>query len=141
MTELKTKRNDMSPKDFINSIEDEIKRKDSLALIELFSKATGEKPEMWGSSIVGFGQYHYKSERSRQEGDWPLVAFSPRKQNLSLYLTTDGYDKYVHLLEKLGKHKTGRGCLYVNKLSDVDGSVLEKLIHEAYVDSKQLINT
>jgi uncharacterized protein YdhG (YjbR/CyaY superfamily) len=95
---------------------------------------------MWGSSIVGFGQYHYKSERSRQEGDWPLVAFSPRKQNLSLYLTIDGYTRYAQLLERLGKYKTGKGCLYINKLSDVDSSVLEELIDKAYRDSKQLLN-
>ncbi len=138
MTELKTKQNNMSPKDFINSIGDDTKREDSIALLDLFSKVTGEKPKMWGPNIVGFGQYHYKSEKSRQEGDWPLVAFSPRKQSLSLYLTIDGYDKYVHLLERLGKHKTGKGCLYINKLSDVDTSVLERLIHETYIDSKQL---
>lgn len=137
MTELKTKANDASVEDFINSIEDETKRQDSFDLLELFSKATGEKPKMWGSSIIGFGQYHYKSERSRQEGDWPLVAFSPRKQNLSLYLTIDGYDNYAHLLEELGKHKTGKGCLYINKLSDVDLSVLEQLISEAFIESKQ----
>lgn len=139
MTELKTKQNDMSSKDFIDSIDDDAKRKDAFALVDLFSNVTGEKPKMWGSSIIGFGQYHYKSEKSRQEGDWPLVAFSPRKQNLSLYLTIDGYDKYAHLLEMLGKHKTGKGCLYINKLSDVDTSVLEKLVHETYTDSKQLL--
>lgn len=140
MSELKTKLNDADAKDFINSIEDETRRRDSFELLGLFSRVTGEMPKMWGSSIIGFGQYHYKSERSRQEGDWPLVAFSPRKQNLSLYLTISGYDTYATLLNKLGKHKTGKGCLYINKLSDVDSSVLETLVNEAYIESKRLLS-
>ena len=137
MTELKTKVNDVSVHDFINSVEDETRRRDGFALLELFSSVTAEKPKMWGSSIVGFGQYHYKSEKSRQEGDWPLVAFSPRKQNLSLYLTVAGYDHYASLLDKLGKYKIGKGCLYINKLSDVDISILEKLIKETFIESKR----
>ena len=140
MSELKTTLNDADAKDFINSIEDETRRRDSFELLGLFSRVTGETPKMWGSSIIGFGQYHYKSERSRQEGDWPLIAFSPRKQNLSLYLTIGGYDTYATLLNKLGKHKTGKGCLYINKLSDVDSSVLEALVNEAYIESKRLLN-
>lgn len=139
MSELKTKVNDSSVDDFINAVEDETKRKDSFELVELFSRITGQEPKMWGSSIIGFGQYHYKSERSTQEGDWPLTGFSPRKQNLSLYLTVAGYEKYAPLLGKLGKHKAGKGCLYINKLSDVDRSVLEKLISETYVASKKLL--
>lgn len=139
MSELKTKANDASVEAFIDSIENQTKKQDSLDLLEMFSKVTGETPKMWGSSIIGFGQYHYKSERSSQEGDWPLIAFSPRKQNLSLYLTITGYDTYTALLDKLGKHKKGKGCLYINKLADVDRGVLEKLIDKTYVESKKLL--
>ena len=109
MAELKTKVTDQDPKDFLNTIEPEQKRKDSFALLEMFTKVTGEKPVMWGSSIVGFGKYHYKSERSRQEGDWLLVGFSPRKQNLTLYIM-HGNEANKELLTKLGKHKEGGGC-------------------------------
>ncbi len=140
MSELKTKENNADVKDFINTVEDTVKRQDSFDLLELFSKVTGEKPKMWGSGIVGFGKYHYKSERSQQEGDWPLIAFSPRKQNLSLYLTIGGYEKYGALLDELGKYKVGKGCLYIKRLSDVNGSILEKLISEAFTESKQLLN-
>ena len=131
MTELKTKVTKQNPKDFLNSIEPEQKRKDSFALLEMFEKITGAKAVMWGSSIVGFGKYHYKSERSIQEGDWPLVGFSPRKQNLSLYIMAGNKDSSV-LLEKLGKHKKSVGCLYVNKLSDVDQAVLARLIEISF---------
>ena len=96
----------------------------------MFKKITGEKPVMWGSSIVGFGMYHYKSERSAQEGDWLLTGFSPRKQNLTIYVMAGNKDNPE--LKKLGKHKTSVGCLYVNKLSDVDQTVLEKLIKTSF---------
>jgi Domain of unknown function (DU1801) len=109
----------------------EQKRLDSFTLLELFQKITGEKAVMWGDSIVGFGTYHYKSERSAQEGDWFLVGFSPRKQNLTLYIM-HGNDKNQELLAKLGKHKEGGGCLYINKLSDVDQKVLETLIENSF---------
>src|SRR3990167_10950235 len=127
MSELKTKPTQQSAKDFLNTVEPEEKRNDGLALLALFQKVTGEKAVMWGSSIVGFGMYHYKSERSTQEGDWPLVGFSPRKQNLTLYLML-GMTDSPDLLKKLGKHKKTVGCLYINKLIDVDLSVLEQLI-------------
>jgi uncharacterized protein YdhG (YjbR/CyaY superfamily) len=91
---------------------------------------------MWGSSIIGFGKYHYKSERSRQEGDWPLVGFSPRKQQLSLYFM-DGFDNYKSELEKLGKYKTSVSCLYVKKLSDIDKSVLKEMITKSYKNMKK----
>ena len=120
MSELKTKVNNSSVKDFLNSITDETRRKDGLALLPLFEKATGEKAKMWGTSMVGFGMYHYKSERSSQEGDWPLVAYSPRKQNLTLYVIIQQYGGLDELLKKLGKNKTSKGCLYINKLADVD---------------------
>ena len=139
MSTLKTRLNDASVDDFINTVPDEVKKKDSFALLELFSEITGEKPKMWGSSIIGFGQYHYKSERSRQEGDWPLTGFSPRKQNLSLYVMP-GFDDYQDLLDKLGKHKTSVGCLYINKLADVDLKILEKLVQKSYLDMKQKNN-
>jgi hypothetical protein len=131
MAAPKTTVNDASVKDFINEVEDEVKRQDSLALLKLFSKVTGEKPKMWGSSIVGFGSYHYKSEKSRQEGDWMLTGFSPRKQNLTLYVMP-GFGDYQDLLKDLGKHKTSVGCLYINKLADVDMNVLEKLITKTF---------
>jgi hypothetical protein len=131
MAELKTKRTNESVADFLNSIEPESKRLDGLKLLNLFEQVTKEKAVMWGTSIVGFGMYHYKSERSTQEGDWPLVGFSPRKQNLTLYIMTgNGNDQ--ELLVKLGKHKTSKGCLYLNKLSDVDQNVLTKLIKDSF---------
>lgn len=136
MSELKTKPNDSNAKDFINSVTDEIKRQDSFTLLKLFSKVTGEKPKMWGTSIIGFGQYHYKSERSRQEGDWPLIGFSPRKQNLTLYIMIGFKDQQV-LLKKLGKHKTSVSCLYIKKLADVDMKLLEKLIKLSYTAMKK----
>src|SRR6478609_6902366 len=127
MAELKTQITIQDPKDFLNTIEPEQKKTDGFALLEMFKKITGEKPVMWGSSIVGFGKYHYKSEKSKQEGDWMLVGFSPRKQNLTLYIMHGNNDNSA--LEKLGKHKTSSGisgCLYINKLSDVDQEVLRK---------------
>ena len=134
MAEPKTKATKESVKDFLNKVEPEAKRQDSFTLLEMFEKITGEKAVMWGDSIVGFGQYHYKSERSKQEGDWMLVGFSPRKQNLTLYILHGNQDNPA--LEKLGKHKISSGgmggCLYINKLSDVDQKVLGKLIETSY---------
>jgi len=134
MSTLKTQESNASAKDFINSVEDETRRKDSLVLLDVFSKVTGEQPRMWGASIIGFGKYHYKSERSSQEGDWPLVAFSPRKQNLTLYVLAQPQD-YSDLLSTLGKHKTSKGCLYINRLSDVDMPTLEKVIQQTFADA------
>lgn len=133
MAEPKTKAPASSVKDFLNAIEPEEKRADGFALLEMFEKVTGEKAVMWGESIVGFGVYHYKSERSRQEGDWMRVGFSPRKQNLTLYIMHGNTDS--PLLAKLGKRKTSGGmggCLYLNKLADVDTAVLADLIKAAY---------
>jgi hypothetical protein len=131
MSTLKTLENDASAKDFIASIDNDQRREDGLTLLEMFTKATGQPPRMWGASIVGFGRYHYKSERSSQVGDWPLVAFSPRKQNLTLYVmpSTGGLDD---LLGTLGTHKVSKGCLYINKLADVDQAVLAEIIARAY---------
>lgn len=136
MAELKTKVNNASVTNFINSVPDETKRKDGHILLALFKKITGEKPKMWGTSIIGFGLYHYKSERSAQEGDWPLTGFSPRKQNLTLYIML-GFTDFTDLLKKLGKHKTSKGCLYINKLADVDMKILEKIIKTSFLAMKK----
>ena len=130
MAELKTQKNDASALDFINTVEDEAKKQDSLKLLEIFEEVTGEKSVMWGGSIIGYGSYHYKSERSSQEGDWLLTGFSPRKQNLTIYIS-GGFDPYAAELEKLGKHKTSKGCLYIKRLSDVDVNVLKFLIKDS----------
>lgn len=131
MAELKTKATKASVTDFLNTIEPAEKQADSFTLLKIFETITGQKAVMWGSSIVGFGMYHYKSERSTQEGDWPLVAFSPRKQNLTLYIMAGNKDNQK-LLHKLGKHKASGGCLYINKLSDVDQKVLTALIKTSF---------
>jgi hypothetical protein len=138
MSELKTKETSQKPEDFLNTIESDSKREDGFKLLELFKKVTGEKPVMWGTSIIGFGKYHYKSERSKQEGDWPLVGFSPRKQNLTLYVLL--YKQENPYLSKLGKHKTGGGCLYINKLSDVDVEVLSSIIKSCFDHMKKTCN-
>lgn len=135
MAELKTKPTKQSVEAFLKTIEPSQKRADGLALLKLFTVATGEKPVMWGTSIVGFGMYHYKSERSTQEGDWPLVGFSPRKQNLTLYVMS-GIKASDPLLKKLGKYKASVGCLYLNKLSDVDENVLAELIDKSFRNMK-----
>lgn len=129
MAELKTQKNKQSVKEFLNSVEDERKREDSWKIHELMKKITGEEPSMWGDSIVGFGAHRYRYATGR-EGDWFQVGFSPRKANLTLYLTTS-VDDYETLLKRLGKHKTGKGCLYINKLSDVDLKTLEELVKAA----------
>ncbi len=134
MAEIKTKVTDASVEDFINSVENERRRKDGFELLEMYKRVTGLEPKMWGPSMVGFGVYHYKSERSSQEGDWPLAAFSPRKQNLTLYVYPRNFPE---LLEDLGKHTTSAACLYINKLDDVDRKVLEKLIAASYKDARE----
>jgi hypothetical protein len=136
MAELKTKPTDASVEDFIASIPDEKKRADSAVLLKMFTRITGQKARMWGAAIVGFGMYHYESERSAQKGDWPLIAFSPRKQNLTLYIMPGFSDLGAHL-KKLGKHKVSVGCLYINKLSDVDMGVLEEIIARSYKAMKE----
>ncbi len=128
MAELKTQKNDASVTEFINEFTDsEQKRLDSFELLKLMQDFTGFEPKMWGASIIGFGSYHYKSERSRQEGDWPLVGFSPRKAAISLYVFT-GSEEHEYLLEGLGKFTRGKGCIYVKKLSDINQDVLKKIM-------------
>ena len=139
MSSLKTLPNDANVEAFIDSVPDETKRNDSHKVLEMFTRLTGEKPKMWGTSIVGYGMYHYKSERSSQEGDWPLIGFSPRKQNLTLYIMP-GFAGHEDLLGKLGKHKTSVGCLYIKRLSDVDQGILEELISQTFTAMKAKYN-
>ena len=134
--ELKTIVNDASVEDFLNSVTDEQKRKDCFEILGLMEQVTKEAPKMWGSSIVGFGSYHYKGASGR-EGDWMLTGFSPRKANLTLYIL-GGFDSSQDLLKKLGKHKTSVGCLYIKKLDDVDKEVLKELVAESVKTMKNL---
>jgi len=128
LAEIKTKTTTLSVDDFINGITDEQKRKDSFIILDRMEKAMKEKPKMWGSSMIGFGNVRYKSPSGR-EVDWFKIGFSPRKANLSLHLID--LQRHADALGKLGKHKLGSGCLYINKLSDIDIKVLEKIIREA----------
>ena len=134
--ELKTKVNKASVEGFLNKVKDEAIRKDCLEILKMMKQVTKEEPKMWGSSIVGFGSYHYKSKSGR-EGDWMLTGFSPRKQNLTLYLM-GGFDEQKDLLKKLGKYKTSVGCLYIKKLDDVDKKVLKTLVTASVKRMKQL---
>lgn len=126
MSELKTKPTLMEPKAFIDGLSDEKKRNDADALLTIMSDITQQKPTMWGDSLIGFGQYKYQYASGRK-GEWFRVGFSPRKQNITLYIM-NGFSQYQHLLERLGKHKTGKSCLYINKLSDIDVDVLKQMI-------------
>lgn len=137
MAGIKTKPTKASVIKFLKSVQPKQKQLDSLALLNIFTKVTGEKPVMWGTSIVGFGKYHYKSERSAQEGDWFHVGFSPRKQNLALYVLAWKMGE-PKLLAKLGKYKRGGGCLYINRLADIDEKVLAKMIKEMFVYRKKI---
>lgn len=137
MAELKTKLTKQKATDFLKTVEPEQKREDGKVLLKMFEKATGEKPAMWGTSIVGFGTYHYESERSAQKGDWMITGFSPRKANLTLYVM-QGIKKDDPLLKKLGKYKVGGGCLYINKLADVDQKVLLTLVEKSYKQMKKI---
>jgi hypothetical protein len=129
VAELKTRPNGRSVEAFLRSVQDEHERRDARTLLRLMRKATGAAPEMWGDTIVGFGRYHYKG-RSGREGEWFLTGFSPRKQNLTLYIMP-GFDRYGELLKKLGRHKTGKSCLYIKSLSDVHLPTLETLIRQS----------
>lgn len=124
---IKTKPTAASVEDFINNLKSEQQRNDSMVLLDMMKKATGEEPTLWSNSIIGFGNKRYKSPATGREVDWLLIGFAPRKANLSLCLTMD-IKKHAATLKKLGKHKTGVGCLYINKLEDVDLKVLKSLI-------------
>ncbi len=134
--ELKTKVNDASVTKFIEGVADEQKRNDCFEIIKLMKQVTKDERKMWGASIVGFGTYHYKGKSGR-EGDWMLIGFSPRKQNLTLYLT-GGFETHSDLLKKLGKFTTSVGCLYVKSLDDVDRKVLKELVQASVKRMKQL---
>ena len=134
--ELKTKVNDASVTKFLSGVEDEQKRRDCFEIMKIMKQATKAEPRMWGSSIIGFGSYHYKGASGR-EGDWMLTGFSPRKENLTLYLM-GGFDSQGALLKKLGKHKTSVACLYIKKLDDVDKKVLKELVQASVKRMKKL---
>ncbi|MBK8139502.1 MAG: DUF1801 domain-containing protein [Chloroflexi bacterium] len=138
MAELKTKLTEESALAFLDQIENDQRRQDCLTVLELMKNVTGDEPRMWGESIVGFGSYHYRGKSGR-EGDWMLVGFSPRKQNLTLYIMA-GFDGYDGLMSKLGKFKTGKSCLYINRLTDVDIQVLRDLIKQS-VDYMRLTHS
>ncbi len=128
LVEIKTKPTKASVEDFINNVPDEQKRKDSFMLMEMMKKASGEEPVLWSSSLIGFGNKRFKSPNTGREVDWLRIGFSPRKANLSLYLSINIKEQSA-MLERLGKHKTGVGCLYINKLDDVDLTVLKEMIN------------
>jgi hypothetical protein len=135
VAELKTQKNQKSVKAFLDGVENDRRREDAQKVLEMMEEVTGEKPAMWGPSIVGFGSYHYRYESGR-EGDWFVTGFSPRKQNLTLYIMS-GFSKYEELLSKLGKHTTGKSCLYVNRLEDIDLGVLRRLIKDSVAHVKR----
>ena len=135
MSDLKTKPTDASVEDFLNAVEHPVKKVDSFTLLELMKEITGEKPVMWGSSIIGFGELHYKYASGR-EGDWFKVGFSPRKRSLTVYIMS-GFEEYEEQLANLGKHRTGVGCLYINKLADVDMEVLKEIIQKSLTQNSE----
>jgi hypothetical protein len=129
MAALKTRPNDQSVEAYLDNVTDEQRRQDSYAVLELMREVTGQEPTMWGDSIVGFGSYHYRYASGR-EGDWFLTGFSPRKQALTLYIMS-GFGEYEELLDKLGKYTTGKSCLYVKRLEDVDLPTLRELVRRS----------
>lgn len=135
MAQLKTVPNDQSVELFLQSINNEQRKKDCYTVLEIMKEATGSDPQMWGPSIIGFGHYHYTYESGR-EGDWFLTGFSPRKQNLTLYIMP-GFSHYEELMHKLGKYTTGKSCLYIKKLEDIDQLILTELIKESIVYLKK----
>ena len=130
MSELKTKKNDKSVEDFLNGLDNEKKKQDSFLILSLMKEVSGSEPKMWGDSIIGFSEYQYKYKSGR-EGTWFKIGFSPRKQNLTLYLMS-GFKGKDDLLNKIGKYKTGKGCFYINKIEDVELTVLKELIKVSY---------
>ena len=129
MAELKTQPTNMSVKDFIDGIADERRRRDCRTVMKIMKRVTKAAPKMWGSSIVGYGSYHYKYASGR-EGEWFTAGFSPRAQSLTLYIMS-GFREYASLLKKLGKHTTGKSCLYIKRLDDIDLEVLEELVERS----------
>jgi hypothetical protein len=135
MADVKTKPTSKSVEKFLKSVDNEVRQRDAFALLDLMREVTQEEPRMWGPSIVGFGTYHYKYASGR-EGDWMLTGFSPRKQAMTVYIMA-GFSRYDDLMAKLGKHKTGKSCLYINKLEDVHLPTLKKLIRESVAHVKK----
>ncbi|MAZ40752.1 hypothetical protein CL654_01370 [bacterium] len=134
--ELKTKKNKASVSGFLNKIKDPEKKKDAKKIVSIMKEVTKEKPTMWGSSIVGFGNYHFKYASGR-EGDWMITGFSPRSQNLTVYIMPGySFPEYKALLKKLGPHKLGKSCLYIKRLDDIHIPTLKKLIARGYKDMK-----
>jgi hypothetical protein len=129
-SENKTKPTQKAADEFLESVSDPVRREESVRIKTMLQEVTGEKPVMWGDSIVGFGQYHYKYDSGR-EGDFMKIGFAPRKQALTVYIMP-GFDRYDDLMQKLGKYKTGRSCLYIKKLTDIDWPVLEELCNLSY---------
>jgi hypothetical protein len=129
VADLKTKETEENVAAFLDKIKDETRRADCLAVVNIMRDATKEEPRMWGGSIVGFGRYHYKYESGR-EGDWMIIGFSPRKNDLTLYIP-GGVDKFSDLVKRLGKYKTGKSCLYIKQLADVDVKILRKLVTQS----------
>ncbi len=138
MSSMKTRPTNASVQDFLASIPDDVRREECLRVVEIMRRATGAEPKLWGKGMVGFGSYHYRYDSGR-EGDWFLTGFSPRKDNLTLYIMA-GFDRYEALLDKLGKHKTGKSCLYVKRLADVDDTVLQELVTESVQRMKRTYN-
>jgi hypothetical protein len=138
MSEIKTKPIDLDIDKFMMSVEPEKKRLDSIELKKLFDSVLQEKPSLWNNNMIGYGSYHYKSERSRQEGNWPLTGFSPRKQYIAVYIMS-GVNNYKDLLGKLGKYKISSGsCIYVNKIEDINLDILGKIISASVSDMKKI---
>ena len=136
MAELKTKPTKMKVSAFLDAVEDEKKRKDCRELVALMRSVTGKNPKMWGNAIIGFGSYHYKYKSGR-EGDWMVTGFSPRKQNISIYIMPS-FSDYGAMMKKLGKYTTGKSCLYVKDLDDIDRKILRKLVQKSIVDMMQM---
>ena len=135
MAQLKTQPNNKSVTDFLDGVEDDNKREDSFVILELMKEVTGSEPIMWGDSIIGFGNYRYKYA-SGKPAEWFLVGFSPRVQNLTLYIMS-GFEEYDQLLDKLGQHSTGKSCLYVKRLENVDLDILKELIEKSVAQMKE----
>ncbi len=135
MAELKTRKTEASVDAFLDSVTDDSRRADCRTIAGIMRRATGAEPKLWGPSIVGFGDYHYKYESGR-EGDWFLTGFSPRKKDLSLYIMA-GFERYEDLLANLGKYRTGKSCLYIKRLADVDLTVLEELVKQSVAHTRK----
>jgi hypothetical protein len=137
MGEIKTRVTDLDIDTYLNSIEPEKRKVDSIELKKIFDSTISEKATLWNNNMIGYGSFHYKSDKSKQEGDWPLIAFAPRKQNITIYIMP-GANKYENLIAKLGKVKLSAGsCIYINKMDDIDKNVLKELITVSVSDMKK----